>query len=55
LERVSEYTYVNETDSAEDGVADVSDALFRKLLGIAGVVLVVLVVVGVVLGRRRRV
>lgn len=54
LERVSEYTYVNESRSSDDDVAGVSDALFRQVLGVAGGVLLVVVVVGVALGRRRR-
>ena len=55
LERVTEYTYVNESDSPGGEVAGVSDGLFRRALGVAGLVLVLIVVVGVVLGRRRRV
>jgi len=55
LDRVSEYTYVNESDSVGDSVVGVSDALFRRALGGAGVVLLVIVVLGVVAGRRRRV
>jgi hypothetical protein len=55
LERVSEYTYVNESGSRGEEVAGVTDGVFRRALGLTGVVLVLVVVVGVVLGRRRRV
>jgi hypothetical protein len=55
LERVTEYTYVNESSSAEGAMAGVSEGLFRRALGTAGVVLALIVVLGVVLGRRRRV
>lgn len=52
LERVTEHTYVNESNAADDEVVGVSDGLFRKALGVAGVVLLVTVVLGVVAGRR---
>ncbi|WP_323677417.1 hypothetical protein [Halorubellus sp. PRR65] len=53
LERVSEYTYVN--DSASDsGGFGMNDGDFRRVLGGLGVVLLLVVVVGVLLGRRRR-
>jgi hypothetical protein len=55
LERVSEYTYVNESNSVDDRVGGVSDGLFRRALGVAGGALLLIVVVGVVLGRRSRV
>jgi hypothetical protein len=53
LNRVSEYTYVNE--SASDSAAlEMSDREYRRALGGIGVVLLLVVVVGVLLGRRRR-
>lgn len=55
LERVTEHTYVNESDAVGGSGAGVSDALFRKALGGAGIVLVLMVVLGVVVGRRSRV
>lgn len=54
LERVSEYTYVNESGSNDGGTWEASDELFRQTLGIVGGVMLAIVVVGVALGRRRR-
>lgn len=53
LNRISEYTYVNESAS-DSGRFEMSDREYRRVLGGVGVVLVLIVVVGVLLGRRRR-
>ncbi|WP_227130590.1 hypothetical protein [Halorubellus salinus] len=53
LNRVSEYTYVNESAS-DSGRFEMSDREYRRVLGGIGVVLLLIVVVGVLLGRRRR-
>lgn len=52
-ERVSEYTYVNESP-AESGGFGVTGDEYRRVLGVVGVVLLLVVVLGVLWGRRQR-